>query len=87
MEPQTKTIADTLEERVNKLIQAVDQPVGWGHPLSSITPQALATEALALRTQALENALREIAAEVQKLLAAVGSQLAEPATSERATIA
>ena len=67
MEPRTNEAADTLMERVNKLIQAVDRPLEWGHPLSSVTPKTLAIQDLASRTQALEDAVREIALEVQKI--------------------
>ena len=69
-EPDTKPIAETLVERVNELLQASGQTDGWGHPLSSTTPNTLAIDALALRTQALEKAIHEIALEVQKLTTA-----------------
>ncbi len=70
MEPQTEQVADTLMERVNKLVQAVDRPLEWGHPLSSVTPKPLAIQDLASRIQALEDAVREIAYEVQELTTA-----------------
>lgn len=66
-EPQTKPIADTLVERINALVLANDRPLGWGNPLSSTTPSSHAIEQLALRTQALEDAVRELALEVQRL--------------------
>jgi hypothetical protein len=67
MKPQTKPRADTLVERVDKLVQAADRPIEWGNPLSSMTPQTLAIRDLASRTEALEKAVREIALEVQRL--------------------
>ena len=70
MEPQTRQVADTLMERVNKLVQPVGRPLEWGHPLSSVTPKTLAIQDLASRVQALEDAVREIAFEVQKLTTA-----------------
>jgi hypothetical protein len=69
-----QTLTDTLMERVNKLVQP-GRPLGWGDPLLSATPTAVAIHELAARTEALENAVREIALEVQKL--AGGSALAE----------
>ncbi len=70
MNTETQPIEDTLLERVNKLVQALDRPLEWGNPLVSITPRAHAIRDLALRTEALENAVREIAFEVQKLTSA-----------------
>ena len=70
MEPQTKQVADTLIDRVTKLVQPVDRPLQWGHPLSSVTPKTLAIQNLALRVQGLEDAVRDIAFEVQKLTSA-----------------
>jgi len=55
-----ETLTDTLIERVEKLVQANKEP------LLSTTSASLAIGELAARTQALENALREIALEVQK---------------------
>ena len=62
-------LTDTLIERVNKLLHAHDAPAEWGNPLLSTTPTPLAIRELAVRTEALENALRAIALEVQKLSA------------------
>jgi hypothetical protein len=53
-------------ERVNDLVPARDTPPEWGNPLLSTTPTSLAVRELAARTEALENAVREIALEVQK---------------------
>ena len=63
------TIADTLMERVDRLIEASKPSTGWGSPHLSTTPSALAIERLAAQVDALENAVREIALEVQKLSA------------------
>ena len=59
MGPQTKQVADTLMERVDKLVQAFDRPLGWGHPHSSVTPKTVAIQHLASRIQALEASSRE----------------------------
>jgi hypothetical protein len=56
-------------ERVNDLVPARDTPPEWGNPLLSTTPTSLAVRELAVRTEALESAVREIALEVQKLSA------------------
>ena len=62
-------LTDTLIERVDKLIQASKAPLGWGSPLLSVTPTSVAVRELAAEARALENAVREIALEVQKLSA------------------
>jgi hypothetical protein len=64
-----ETLTDTLMERVNNLVHARDAPPKWGNPLLSTTPTSLAVRELAARTEALENAVREIAVEVEKLSA------------------
>jgi hypothetical protein len=58
-----ETLTDTLIDRVDKLVQASKAP------LLSTTPISVAVRELATRTEALENAMREIALEVQKLSA------------------
>ena len=60
-------MTDTLMKRVNKLIRPGRSSRKWGNPLLSTTPSPIAIHELALRTEALENAVREIALEVQKL--------------------
>ena len=62
-----QTLTDTLMERLDKLVQPSMPPREWGNPLLSTTPTAVAVRELAVRTEALENAVREIALEVQKL--------------------
>ena len=62
---QTKT--DTLVERVERLVHTEKPPRVWGNPRLSSTPTSLAIRELAIRTEALEDAVREIAREVQKL--------------------
>ncbi|MHB1244224.1 MAG: hypothetical protein ACYC1P_12635 [Gaiellaceae bacterium] len=69
METLTEPSTDTLVERVDKLVHARNAPLEWGDPLLSTTPTSLAVRELAVRTVALENAVREIALEVQKLSA------------------
>ena len=64
-----ETLTDTLIERVDKLIQASKAPLEWGSPRLSVTPTPLAIRGLAAETTALEDAVREIALEVQKLSA------------------
>jgi len=58
-----ETLTDTLIERVDKLVQAGKEP------LLSTTPTSLAIQELIARSEALENAVREIALEVQKVSA------------------
>ncbi len=67
MEPLSETLTDTLIERVDKLIPPSKRPPKWGHASLSTTPTTLAVRNLAARTEALEEAVREIALEVQKL--------------------
>jgi hypothetical protein len=59
-----ETLADTLVERVEKLVR-VDK-----EPLLSGTAPSLAIRELLQRTDALEHALHEIAREVEKLTTA-----------------
>jgi predicted sugar kinase len=63
-----ETLTNTLIERVEELVHARNAPE-WGNPLLSTTPTSLAVRELAVRTEALENAVREIALEVQRLSA------------------
>jgi len=56
-------------ERVDNLVHASKAPHEWGSPHLSVTPTSLAIRELAAEIEALENALREIALEVQKLSA------------------
>lgn len=58
---------DTLIERVDAAIQAGKEPLEWGSPQLSTTPTSLAVRELAAQLEALENAVREIALEVQRL--------------------
>jgi hypothetical protein len=64
-----KTPTDTLMERVAQLVPARDESPEWGSPLLSTTPTSIAIAELAVRTEALEKAVREIALEVQRLSA------------------
>jgi hypothetical protein len=65
--PRLESLTDTLMERLEKLVPAGEPPPGWGNPLLSTTPTSLAIRELALRTEALENAVREIALELRNL--------------------
>jgi hypothetical protein len=69
METLEGNLTDTLIERVDKLVHPSNAPPKWGNPLLSTTPTSLAVRELAVRTEALENAVREIALEVQRLSA------------------
>jgi hypothetical protein len=60
-----ETLTETLLERVNKLIEAQK----GDEPLLSTTPTPVTIGELAARSQGFEQALREIAVEVQKLSA------------------
>jgi hypothetical protein len=57
----------TLVDRVEELIPTGDAEVVWGNPLLSVTPVPTSIHDLALRTEALERAVMEIAREVQRL--------------------
>ena len=61
------SMTDTLLERVDKLVETSKAP------LLSTTPTSVAVWELAARVAALEEALREIALEVQKLSAGAPS--------------
>ena len=62
-----QALTDTLTERVDKLVQPGERPPEWGNPRLSTTPTSVAVRELAARTEALEDAVRVIALEVQKL--------------------
>lgn len=62
-----ETSTDTLIERVDTLIQASKVPLEWGSPLLSVTPTSIAVAQLAAEAAALEDAVLEIALEVQRL--------------------
>jgi hypothetical protein len=57
-EDRLETLAGTLMERVGALVDARE-------PILTTTPTSLAIRGLAARIEALENAVREIALEVQ----------------------
>jgi hypothetical protein len=58
----------TLIERVDASLHTGDVPHEWGHPLLSTTPKSVAIQALALQIEGVENAVREIARDVQMLI-------------------
>lgn len=63
------TVSDTLIERVDELVhQPSDEPPLWGSPLVSTTPISISVRDLGARIAALEEAVRQIAVEVQKLV-------------------
>jgi hypothetical protein len=64
-----QTVSDTLMERVSRLVPGNKERPQWGSPLLSTTPISLAVPELAARVAALEEAVRELALEVQKLSA------------------
>lgn len=61
------TLTGTLMNRVSRLLPNADAPPQWGSASLSTTPTPLAIQELAARVEALENALREIARDVQNL--------------------
>lgn len=67
MKTPTESLTDTLIERVDTLIHGHNAPLEWGNPLLSSTPRSLAVQNLAIRTEALEKAVLELAREFQKL--------------------
>jgi len=56
----------TLIDRVDKLIEDREAP-GWGSPRLSVTPAPLAVQRLAAEIATLEDVVREMALELQKL--------------------
>jgi hypothetical protein len=62
-----KQTSDTLTGRVDTLIEAHKVAPEWGSPRVSTTPVSLAVHQLTEELSALEDAVREIALEVQKL--------------------
>ena len=62
-----EAMSATLLQRVKRLLPPEDAQRRWGHPALSTTPTPLAIEQLARRVEALEEAVRQIAAEVQEL--------------------
>jgi hypothetical protein len=65
-ESPSEDMTDTLTERVERLVHPSKRALEWGHPLLSTTPTRVAIHDLALRIEALEHAVRELALEVQK---------------------
>ena len=62
-----EALTDTLTERVDRLIQAPKVPREWGSPHLSVTPISVAIRQLAAEAAALEDAVRQIALEVETL--------------------
>ena len=65
-ESRGEDVTDTLTERVERLVRPTGGGLEWGHPLLSTTPTRVAIHDLALRIEALEHAVRELALEVQR---------------------
>jgi hypothetical protein len=63
-----ETLTGTLMNRVSRLLPATDAEPVWGSASLSTTPTSLAIQDLAARVEALEEALREIATEIQQLV-------------------
>jgi hypothetical protein len=57
-----------LIERIDELVDPSERSLTWGNPLVSTTPTSMAVADLAVRLEALEKAVRDIAVEVQRLL-------------------
>jgi hypothetical protein len=63
------TVTHSLIERVDELVeQPSERPLVWGNPLLSTTPTSMVIPRLVERIESLEEALREIAVELQKHL-------------------
>ena len=62
-----ETLTGMLMNRVSRLLPAPDAQPKWGSASLSTTPTSLAIQDLAARVEAVEDALREIAMEVQQL--------------------
>ncbi len=62
------TVTNTLVERVHELIhQPSERPLVWGNPRLGATPNSIAMHDLVVRIEALEEAVLEIAFDVQRL--------------------
>ena len=68
-EATLETLTSTLIERVEQLVQVKKATAEWGDPRLSVTPASVAIPQLAAQIEALEEAVREIALEVQRLSA------------------
>ncbi|HEY2779021.1 MAG TPA: hypothetical protein VGI77_14075 [Gaiellaceae bacterium] len=62
-----ETLLDPLMERINRLLPGSKARPEWGSASLSTTPTSLAVQDLVARIEALEDALREVSLEVQKL--------------------
>ena len=59
-------MSDTLLDRVKRLLPDKDAQPEWGNPMLSTTPSRLALHNLAMRVEALEEAVRQLASEVEQ---------------------
>lgn len=62
-----EALKDPLIDRVTKLVEASTAPPEWGDPHLASTPKSLAIGELARELDALRDAIKEIAVELQKL--------------------
>lgn len=62
-----ETPRNTLVDRVEELDKRGGRPLVWGNPLLTVTPRSLAIRDLAVRVVALEDALRDLALQVEQL--------------------
>jgi hypothetical protein len=67
-----ETLTGTLVERVQAFVGPDRSPIEWGSPLLSTTPTPVAIHQLAVQLAALQEAVREIAADVHKLTVPAG---------------
>ncbi len=64
MVPDTSTFAEHVDQLIHV---AGKRPAVWGNPLLSTTPTSMAIRDLAERTELLEEVVREMARELQRL--------------------
>ncbi len=73
-----ESLTEALVARVEELVPARDAPAEWGSALQSTTPRSVAIVDLAVRTDALEQAVREMALALQQIGRELGARQQEP---------
>jgi hypothetical protein len=73
-----ESLTETLVERVQELVPARGTPHKWGSALQSTTPRSVAVQDLAVRTDALEQVVREMAVALQQLAHELSARQEEP---------
>jgi hypothetical protein len=73
-----ESLTETLMERVQELLPARDTSHKWGSALQSTTPRSVAVQDLAVRTDALEQVVREMAVALQQLADELSARQEEP---------